>query len=396
MKYDFETLVSRKGKGSYKWGQMYDWNPNVADDTVPLSVADMELKCSPELMSGLKDFVTEDLILGYSGPTVEYYEAVKGWMKKRHNYEIQNEWIVNSAGIVSAFYAAVRAFTEKGDGVIIMPPVYYPFFNAINLAGRTIARNPLVNTNGHYSINFEHLEEVAKDPKNKILLFCSPHNPVGRVWTKEELEKVGEICLRNNVLIVSDEIHNDLVMPGYNHTVFATISKEIENNTITCTAPSKTFNVAGLCCSNIIISNPDIREKFQLELANTASHMVGIFGYKGCEIAYNTSEEWLEELLTVIDRNQKLVNEYFKTNFPKITAPLIEGTYLQWMDFSALGMSNEEMEVFMHFKAEAFFDEGYIFGEEGNGFERINLAAPTWVIENTLKKLGEALKEVYK
>lgn len=396
MKYDFETLVSRKGKGSYKWEQMYDWNANVADDVVPLSVADMEFKNPPELMKGLREYLSDDTILGYAGPTAEYLEAVKGWMKRRHNYDIQNDWIVNSAGVVSAFFAAVRAFTEVGDGVIIMPPVYYPFYNAINFAGRSVAKSPLVNNNGHYTIDFENLEEVTRNPKNKILLFCSPHNPVGRVWSKEELSRVGEICLRNNIIIVSDEIHNDLIMPGYKHTMLATISKEIEDNTITCTAPSKTFNVAGLCCSNIIISNPEIRKRFEQELANTSSTMVGIVGYKGCEIVYNECEEWLEELITVIDRNQKVVHEYFKENFPKIKAPLVEGTYLQWMDFNALGMSNEDLEKFMHFEAEAFFDEGYIFGEEGNGFERINLAAPTWVIENTLKKLGEKLKNIYK
>lgn len=395
MKYDFETLVSRKGKGSHKWEQMYKWNPNVSDDAVPLSVADMELKNCPAIMQGLREFLSDDLILGYTGPTEEYKEAVKGWLKRRHNYDIKTDWIINSPGVVPAFFAAIRAFTEVGEGVIVMPPVYYPFYNSIRLADRKIARNPLINNDGYYTINYEELEELAKDPNNKVLLFCSPHNPVGRVWMKEELEKVGDICLKNNVLIISDEIHNDLIMPGFKHTIMGSLSKEIEDITITCTAPSKTFNLAGLCCSNIIISNTKIHRTFLQEMNKTSINLIGIVGYKGCEIAYNQGEEWLEELLTVIDQNQKIVHEFFEVNFPKIKAPLIEGTYLQWMDFRALGMSNQELEKFMHMEAEAFFDEGYVFGEEGNGYERINLAAPTWVIERTLKKLGNALKKIY-
>jgi len=392
--YDFETLVNRKGKGSSKWNQMVQWNPAVSEDVVPLTVADMEFKTAPEITTGLQRFL-EDAVLGYSVPTTGYYEAVIDWQKRRHDFVVEREWIINSPGIVTALCAAVRAYTQAGDGVIIMTPVYYPFYAAIENAERKIVRNPLINHGGNYTIDFRGLNEHCKKHKNKLIIFSSPHNPVGRVWTREELGKLADIVVKNDMIIVSDEIHNDLIMPGYEHTVFQTLSDEIAERTITCTSPSKTFNLAGLCNSNIIIKNETLRAKMVKALTDTASNMVGIMGLEGCRIAYEEGEEWLDHLLPVIDRNQHLVRDYFKDNFPEITAPLVEGTYLQWVNFNKLGMTPQELENFMHLDAEFFTDEGYIFGDEGDGYERINIAAPTTVIEHSLKRLGAALDRFY-
>ena len=395
MKYDFVTLLSRKESGSAKWEQMYEWNPNVKEDIVPFSVADMEIKNPPEVISGLKQYL-DTTILGYTKASPAFLNSVISWLKRRHNYEVRKEWIVPTPGVVNAFYAAVNAFTKPEEGVIIFRPVYYPFSMAIEKNGRKLINCPLKNENNYYTIDYEKFEEEAKKPENKLLIFCSPHNPVGRVWKKEELEKVAEIAIKNNLIVVADEIWNDLIMPGYKHTVMATISKDLEERLLTCTAPSKTFNLAGLATSSIIIKNKKIREIYIETLQKMRSSTVNILGFKACEIAYNNCEQWLEELIQVLDTNQKIIKNFFDTKFPKIKVNLIEGTYLLWLDFRALGLSNEELENFMHIKAEFFTDEGYIFGNESSGYERINLAAPTWVIEAALKRLEIALKQIYK
>lgn len=386
VRYDFETLVDRTDTGSAKWELIKEWNPNASKGVVPFSVADMELKNPPEIVKGLQEYL-DSAILGYTIPTESYYNAVCGWMKKRHNWDIRPEWIVNTPGVVTAFFAGIKTLTEPGDGVIVMSPVYYPFYHAIERNDRNIVKNPLISTGTSYKINYEDLEEKAKDPKNKVLLFCSPHNPTGRVWTKEELEKVADICLRNNVFIISDEIHNDLIMPGHKHTVFATISEEVKNNMIVCTAPSKTFNIAGLQNSNIIIPNQNIRERYNKVLESNAIGLVNMIGLKACEIAYTQCENWLEQLIELIYHNHLELKKYIQENIPQIKVYDLEGTYLQWLDFNAFGLSNEQLEELMHKKAELYFDEGYVFGEEGSGFERWNIACPTQVMMEGLERL---------
>ncbi len=393
MKYDFETLVSRKEHGSAKWDQMYGWNPNIAEDVVPLSVADMEFKTAPEIVEGLKNYLDE-VILGYSRPYPAYYNAVISWFERKHNYKIEKDWIVTTPGVVNAFFGAVNAFTEEGDGVIIFRPVYYPFSSAINDNNRNLVNCPLINNDGHYTIDYDKFEELAKDPKNKLLIFCNPHNPVGRVWTPEELEKVGKICIENDVVLVSDEIWCDLMMPGHEHTMTATVSEEIANITITCTAPSKTFNLAGLATSNIIVSNEEIRKQYVRALERMRSTSVNVLGYKACEIAYNECEGWLNELIPILDHNQRLVKEFLESRHPELKVYLSEGTYLQWLDFNGLGMDNDKLEEFMHMDAQFITDEGYVFGDEGNGYERINLAVPTWVLQRELDRLDSALNKL--
>lgn len=391
MKFDFTTRVNRQGQGSMKWEDMYNKKSDVSEGVVPLSVADMEFHHPDKLIDGLCDHL-RTCILGYTAATDSFKESVVNWMKKRHNFEIEKDWIVNTSGIVPAFFNAIREFTNEGDGIIIMSPVYYPFYNAINFQNRKLVDCPLVEKDGYYTIDYDLFDKLSKE--NKVLLFCSPHNPVGRVWKEEELKKLAEIIKKNNVFLLSDEIHFDLIMPGYKHTVFQTIDEEIADNMITFTAPSKSFNIAGMGLSNIIIKNDKIREKFVQGLGNTASYPFTAMGFKACEIVYNECEDWLDECVEVINTNQKLVNEFFEKKHPEIKAPLIEGTYLQWMDFRSLGLDYKELEDFMINKAELFLDEGYIFGENGKGYERINLAAPTEVIKEALERLDKALNEL--
>jgi aminotransferase/cystathionine beta-lyase len=390
MAYDFETVVDRSRLGSVKWEQMKQWCPSVAPGVVPFSIADMELRNPPELVAGLKDYLDE-AVLGYSDPTPAYLDAVCGWMARRHGWTVRPDWIQTAPGVIPAFYTAIQSLTEPGDGVIVQSPVYYPFYGAIRTTGRTLVRNPLVLDGDRYGIDFDDLERQARDPRTKVLLFCSPHNPVGRVWTPAELARVGEICLRHDLRIISDEIHFDLVMPGHAHTVFATVSEELARRMVVCTAPSKTFNLAGMQTSNIIIPDPDLRAAFRARLSASAMWHLNILGYKACELAYTRCEPWLEQLLQLLHRNHLELRRFFRERVPAVRVFDLEGTYLQWMDFRGLGMEPDRLEAFLHQEAQVFLDEGYVFGEEGAGFERMNLACPTQVLLEALERLAGAL-----
>src|SRR5699024_5103216 len=290
-------------------------------------------------------------------------------------------------------YAAVRAFTEENDGVIIFRPSYPPFGNAIDVNNRTEVGIPLLNDDGYYTIDFDKFEEAAADPNNKMLILCNPHNPVGRVWTKEELEKIAEISVKHNLTVVSDEIWRDFTMPDYKYTPLATVNDQLISSLMTCTSTSKTFNLAGLKLASIIIKDEKLREKFQVELELMRGGVVGPLAYKGVELAYTKAESWLDEVIKVIDINQNLVHDFFEENYPKIKAPKIEGTYVQWVDFKGIDMSDGERTRFLEQKAEFFTDHGTKFGEEGSGFERINLALPTEILRESLERLADALKE---
>jgi len=395
-KYDFETILSRKGQGSYKWEQMYEVLPELEDDIVPFSVADMELKIAPEITEGMKKYIDE-AVLGYSGTYPKYYEAVIGWMERRHGFKVEKDWILCTPGVVSAIYVAIKAFAKENEGVITFTPVYYPFYSAITSNKRKLVDCGLVeskNENGEikYSIDFEKFEEFAKDKNNKILLLCSPHNPLGIVWSREDLEKIGKIAVENDLTVISDEIHFDIVMAGHKHTVFQTLSEKFAEITITCTASTKSFNLAGAGISNIIIKNEKLRKKFKTEMEKMSMHVFATLSYKACELAYTEAEEWLDEFLLLVDKNQKLVNKFFEEKFINLKAPLIEGTYLQWLDFQALGLKNKELAEFMNKKAKIFFSEGYTFGKAGDGFERVNLAVPMKYLEKMLERLYEVLK----
>jgi len=396
MKYDFETLVSRKNVGASKWNLMAKINPDVTDNIVPFSVADMEFKNPPQIVEGLKKYI-DSSIFGYTEATEDYYKAVCSWMERRHGWKIKKEWITEFSGVVPALYIIIRALTEKEDNVLVMTPVYYPFYKAITSNNRNVIKSELVFCKDHYEIDFKDFEKKAKLEETKLLILCNPHNPVGRVWSEEELKKIGRICIDNDVLIVSDEIHFDLVMPGHKHTIFANICEEFAEHSVICSAPSKTFNLAGLQTSNIITPNKKIRNKIIGERGISIGNSgLNIFGYKACEIAYNECEDWLDELKEVLYQNKKLVEDFMRANIPEIKVLDLEGTYLQWLDFRELEKDHKALEKFMHTEALLYLDEGYIFGDEGQGFERINLACPTRVLKEALDRLLEAVKRCYK
>ena len=387
--YDFVTVPDRKDGTSMKWNQMYAIKPDVGEDVVPLSTADMEFPLAPEIVEGLKQYL-DTHVLGYTNANDEYYQAVIDWMSRRHGYKIQKEWIVESAGVVPGFGMAISALSEPGDGVLVFTPIYFPMTMTIQMKGRRLVKSPLLVTDKGYEIDFEDFEDKASDPNVKLLLFCSPHNPIGRVWTRDELRRISDICLKYGVVIIDDEIHNDLIMPGYEHTVMATLSREASMNCIVCTAPSKTFSLAGMQTSNLIVEDPVKRAALMAEKMSGFGMNLNAMGYEACKLAYNKCEAWLDECIQVIDTNAKYVESFMAEHFPKCRVFPLEGTYLQWVDFRSLGLTHVELEKLMQQEAEIFMDEGYMFGENARGFERFNLACPTEVVKKMLERLYAA------
>ena len=388
--YDFETLVERRQFDSNKWLGMDEKHPALPPEIVPFSIADMEFKNAPEIISGLQKFL-DKAILGYTRAGRGYLQAVVNWMERRHHWRIQEDWVCQSIGVVPALINAVLAFTEPGDGVIVMPPVYFPFYDAVEKHGRVVVKNTLIERNGRFEIDFEDLSHCVQNSRNRLLLLCSPHNPVGRVWTKEELLRVGQLCVKNHVLIISDEIHFDLIMPGVQHTVLASLSEVFAEHCITCTSPSKTFNLAGMQVSNIMISNEQLRQRFTAQMEYSGHFGLSILGYKACELAYTCGESWLEALLPVIAENAAFVEEFMAAYIPEIRVFPLEGTFLQYWDCRGLGLDYRMLSQLMTERALIFMDEGYLFGEAGQGFERIDLACPKWVLEQALMRLRKAL-----
>lgn len=306
---------------------------------------------------------------------------------------MKEEWLVKTPGIVFAIAAAIHAFTKEGDAVLIQQPVYYPFSETILDNKRKLVNSPLKRTGDRYEIDFEDFEEKIIQEQVKLFIFCSPHNPVGRVWEKDELKRIGEICLKHGVIVVSDEIHSDFVYPGHQHTVFASLSKEISDITITCTAPSKTFNIAGLQISNIFIENPVLREKVKKAIAQTGYSQVNQIGLAACQAAYEGGEEWLEELKEYLAGNIEYTRAFLKEHLPKITLIEPEGTYLLWLDFKAYNLTEEEREELIVKKAGLWLDSGSMFGPDGEGYERINIACPRKTLEKALWQLKEVFSK---
>lgn len=395
MKYNFETIRPRMDCNSFKWNEMKPYLTEEDEDIIPFSIADMEFEMAPEIIEEIKSYI-DRYVLGYSNPTEGFWNSVKTWMKERHNWEVEREWMLNTAGIVNAFYLAVNVFTKQGEGVILMTPCYYPMYHAVTRNGRVIVDNPMINCGDHYEIDFEDLERKAKDENTKLMILCSPHNPTGRVFTREELERIGRICIDNGVMICDDEIHNDLIMPGYHHTVFASISEEFARHSMICTAPSKTFNLAGMQTSTIIIPNQELREKFHdYQCANTDNPKCSVLGYVANQAAYEHCGPWLDECLKIIYHNYQVITEFLEREIPQVKVTKLEGTYLMWMDFRAFSVDAKELGERMRRDGKLFFDDGYVFGEQGAGFLRWNLACPTrYIVEalERLKKVTDTLK----
>lgn len=391
--YDFTSRVERKNTGSIK----YDFAPEPVKGSgfAPLTIADMEFAVCPHITDAIKK-AADKLIYGYTYEDEEYWLAVSGWMQRRHNWEPEREWLVTTNGVVPALNNAVCAFTEPGDGIIIQSPVYPPFWSSINGNDRRLIENPLIrDENGYYAIDFADFEAKCADRDNNVKAFilCDPHNPIGRVWTRDELMRLADICVKFNVLVIADEIHNDLILPGVEHTVYATLPNAGEN-WVVCTAPSKTFNLAGLASSNIFIPDEALRKRFKQLNHIGGSGCLPYFARAATIAAYNEGEEWLDELLQVVDGNFKYMYSFMEQHLPMIKVTRAEGTYLAWADMRALGLDDKELESFMLNKAFLALDEGYIFGAGGSGFERWNLAMPASQLEDALLRLEKAIKSL--
>ena len=389
-KINFNIVVNRKNTNCLK----YDFavRRGRPENVLPLWVADMDFKVAPEITQAIEKRVAHG-IFGYSEVKEEYFEAVAAWMEQKHGWHVKEDWLVKTPGVVFALAMAVQAFTEPGDAVIIQQPVYYPFSEVIADNGRRIVDNTLeLKEDGKYHINFEDFEQKVKENHVKLFLLCSPHNPVGRVWTKEELKKIAAICRKYDVIVVSDEIHEDFVFNG-KHQVFADLSEDAKNRTITCTAPSKTFNLAGLQVSNIWIANPKLREKFKKQIAAAGYSQLNTLGLTACEAAYRYGGEWHAELLGYLKSNLNFLREFLQTRLPEVKLIEPEGTYLVWLDFGSLGLTEEQREELLTKKAGIWLDSGAIFGAAGEGFERINIACPRSILKDALERIDRAVRQ---
>lgn len=386
--YDFDTIVDRRNNYSSKWdelGQKFG-----RDDLLPMWVADMDFLCPRPVIDALVERAKQG-IYGYTSRPASYFESVASWMKKRHNWDVKEEWMAYTPGVVPALSFIVNAFTHPGDKIIVQSPVYYPFFAVIENNGRRVVNNPLEFRDGHYFMDFEDLEEKAKDPQVKLLFLCSPHNPVGRVWSKEELTTLGQICINNNVLIISDEIHEDILYSGVRHIPFASISKEFALSSITCTAPSKTFNLAGLQTSTIILPNKEHYNIYINYMRRINLLRNNAFGLVATETAYKYGQEWLDEFLLYLEGNLKTLTEGIEREIPQIKVIKPQGTYLVWLDCRELGLDRDQLNEFMIEKARLALDDGYWFGPGGEGFQRINLACPRAYVREAVERLKKAV-----
>lgn len=393
MKFDFDAPVDRHGTGCLKYDFAVERGKPA--DILPLWVADMDFRTAPGIIERLQKAVSHG-IFGYSDSKQDYFDALNGWYQKHFDFTLEPQWLVKTPGVVFALAMAVKAYTNEGDGVLIQQPVYYPFSEVIGANNRRLINSPLKLLDGHYEMDFEDLEEKIIKENVKLFLLCSPHNPVGRVWTEEELRKAGEICMKHGVTVVSDEIHNDFTYPGHRHHVFASLSPEFAKHCVLCTAPSKTFNLAGLQVSNILIPDDGLRERFLKEIEAAGYSQVNALGLVGCQAAYETGEEWLDQLKEYLAGNRDFVRSFLKEQLPQIRMIEPEGTYLLWLDFRALGLPEAELEKLIIEKAGLWLDSGAIFGVDGEGFERFNIACQRSTLEEAFGKLKKAVDSLNK
>ena len=388
MKYDFDKIIDRKGTGSIKYdGAAMFGKP---EGVIPMWVADMDFETAAPILDALKSKV-EHGILGYESPKPTYYDAAAGWFTRRFNWTPQRDWLVVTSGVVPAINIAVKALTFEGDSVLIQTPVYYPFSSAVINNKRKLIENPLVLRHSRYEMDLDDFEKKVMDNNIKMFIFCSPHNPIGRVWTEDELRAVAAICKKHNVYVVADEIHCDFTYEGNKHTMFIDACPEIADMTISCTAPSKTFNIAGLQTSNIWIPSEELRERFNAELSGIGFFGSNSMGLTACEAAYSHGEEWFDQCKEYIYENYLFMKKFIEEKIPSLRVQELEGTYLAWVDFSALGLSPEEVNDLMLNKAGLWLDEGKMFGTGGESFQRFVLACPRSVLAEALERLEKAL-----
>lgn len=388
--YNFDQWVERRGTGCIKYDGAKDFGKR--EDVLSLWVADMDFETAPEIAEAVARRAGHK-VYGYTRTDERYHEAVIRWMDEHYGWKPEREWCVYTPGVVFALAMAIRAFTGPGEGVMIQRPVYYPFTRMIEKNGRLLVNSPLLyretENGGRYEMDYEDFERKLTEYPVKLFILCNPHNPVGRAWSAEELKRIGDICIRHGVLVISDEIHQDFVLYGRKHNVFAGLGPEYGEISITCTAPSKTFNLAGLQASNIFISNPELRQRFQEEIQATGYGELNIFGQTACLAAYEHGGEWLRQLKEYLEGNIDYLREYLRGELPKIRLVEPEGTYLAWLDFRQYGYTVEELEERIA-RANLWFDGGTMFGPEGSGFQRVNIATT----RGNLGRALQALKQI--
>ena len=387
MPTNFDEIIDRKNTSCLK----YDFaaERGYPADILPFWVADMDFRAPASVITALKERADHG-VFGYTQVKDDYFTVLQNWFQTRHNWTIERRDLIVTPGVVFAVAAAIRTFTNPNDSVLIQPPVYYPFANMIRQNDRTLIDNPLHLRNGHYEIDFEDFEQKIVAHKIKLFILCSPHNPVGRVWTRAELEQLAAICLRHNVIVVADEIHEEFVRPGFRHIPFASLSEETAAITLTCTSPSKTFNLAGLQISNIFIRNEELRRRFKEELSRTGYDEPNTLGLAGAKAAYEHGAAWHTQLLAYLEETHVRAKEFIAAHLPKVKLIEPEGTYLLWLDFSAYGLADEALNEKIIRDAHLWLDDGPIFGAGGSGFQRINIACPWATLEQGLKNLAVA------
>ncbi len=391
-KWNFDEIIDRTKSNAIKWNQEFMKEYFKYDDMLPLWVADMDFRAPNELINALRKRVDHG-IFGYTVPPKSYYDAIINWFKRRHNWAIEKDWIKFAPGVVPAINFIIQYFTQPGDNIIIQEPVYYPFASSIKNNGRNVLNNQLVINDNHYEVDFDDLEKKCKEPRTKQFILCSPHNPVGRVWTKKELTEMGKICNENNVIVISDEIHCDLIFQNNQHIPYATISDEFAQKSITCVAPSKTFNIAGLKSSIVIIPNKILCDEYFAQITNLSIRAPTIFGAVATETVYNKCEEWLDELLKYLWQNFEFLKSFFADFHQNIMVFDLEGSYLPWVDFGKLGIEPKELDRIIKEEAKVCLDDGAMFGKSGEGFQRFNLACPRSVLQDALERITKALKK---
>jgi cysteine-S-conjugate beta-lyase len=390
MKYDFDRLPNRTNTHSYKWDQSEKLFGE--PELLPLWVADMDFDSPPAVREAIVNRASQG-IYGYTIRPETYVRSISNWFRRRHDWEVRPEWMTDTPGIVPALSIAVELFSEPGGSVILQSPVYYPFYDVIRMNGRTPAINPLVERNGRFEMDYDHLEQLMQQGA-KLMLLCSPHNPGGRIWDKEELVRLGELCISYGVTVVSDEIHCDLALPGSKHIPFASISEAFANISLTCVAPTKTFNLPGLQSSVIITPDPKKKRAFDYRVKALSLHMMHFFTPDAVTAAYNDGEEWLDELLIYLKGNVDYAIEYLQRTLPEVRPMRPDGTYLLWVDCRGLGLDVPSLKDLMFHKAKVAFSEGSVFGKEGEGFLRINLACPRAILEEALERFVLAYRQL--
>ena len=382
MKYDFDTPILRRGTDSYKWDSAE------REDILPMWVADMDFRTAPAIIEALRRRV-EHGIFGYTRVPESYYTAVTDWFARRHGWAIERDWIIYTSGVVPAISAVIKALTQPGDKVLVQTPVYNCFFSSIRNNGCEMVSSPLRFTGGTYTIDYDDLERKAADPAVKLMLLCNPHNPAGRVWRREELLRIGEICIRHGVTVVADEIHCEIVLPAYRYTPFASVAGEFLHHSVTCVSPSKAFNIAGLQIANIVCADADRRAKIDRAINDNEVCDVNPFGVIATQAAYNAGEEWLEQLIAYLHANYLYMREFFREHLPQFPVATLEGTYLVWVDCRTLGLRSEELEQRLIAEVGLWLNAGTMYGAEGEGFMRWNIACPRATLAEGLRRFAK-------